>query len=198
MQFTRAIFVFSVTGLLLLTSCTRNFKYNPSPVQTLYNVKASCKIDNITVRARKWEDDDYLFYFGYFPNAFKVIQLSITNNAKCELILSQDNLNINALSTEYVIRKTRSTLFKSAAFLLIPVPPIALLAAIFHGLESNKANLIIENDIRKKAFNQEVIIPINQTINTLLFISPTRNVPRLQLSLTDLQNENTINFQLNL
>lgn len=169
-QLFRVLGLVIISSLLILTGCTKNLKYQASPLSPLTTPRARTTKtkNNVTISAKRLNRKEKLHYFNSEDIGAEVIQLSIKNDGNNPWVLSQDCIDLPLVDSKVVSQKLQASIGKSVAMVLIPL--VGLPLSIIHGISSHDANERIKEDIEEKAMPLDLVVAPHQHKDALIFV----------------------------
>lgn len=169
-QLFRTLGLLTLSSLLILTGCTKNLKYQASPLSPLTTPRARTTKtkNNVTISAKRLNRKEKLHYFNSEDIGAEVVQLSIKNDGNNPWVLSQDCIDLPLVDSKVVSQKLQASIGKSVAMVLIPF--VGLPLSIIHGISSHDANERIKEDIEEKAMPLDLVVGAHQQKDVLIFV----------------------------
>lgn len=162
--------VIVAASLTILTGCTKNLKYQASPLSplTAQRARTTKTKNNVTISAKRLNKKERMHYFNRENVGAEVVQLSIKNNGDTPWVLSQDCIDLPLVDSKIVSQKLQASIGKSVAMVLIPI--VGLPLSIIHGISSHEANERIKEDIEDKAMPLDLVVGPKQQKDALVFV----------------------------
>lgn len=157
-------------AIITLTGCTKNLKYQASPLSPLTSSRARTTKtkNNVTINAKRLTRKEKMHYFNREDIGADVVQLSIKNDSNIPWVLSQDCIDLPLVDSKIVSQKLQASIGKSVAMILIPF--VGLPLSIIHGISSHEANERIKEDIEEKALPLDLVVGPRQQKDALIFV----------------------------
>lgn len=194
MTSSRLLTLLSITGLIVLSGCTKNLKYQSRRLAPLTKATAhsSQTKENVTVSVKSFDTNDQNYYFGKRTANIHPLQITVANDSETTWVLSKNNISLPLADTDVVSRQYKASGWTTFGLWLVAWP-----IGLAHGVMSHTANKEIEADIADKNLEMATIIAPEAHRDAVIFSRSENELQRFTVSLVDANNPaRTLHFNL--